>query len=60
MAIAKDPHNDPITSPEDTAPEGRRKQRAGRGLVTFFIIFAVGAFSLYLFIVVFGSVASTQ
>jgi hypothetical protein len=55
----KDPHADPITSPQDTAAEGRKKQRAGRGIVTFFIIFAVGAFSLYLFIVIYGSVAST-
>lgn len=58
--MINDPKNDPIASPEDTAPERRRKRRAGRGIVTFFIIFALGAFSLYLFIIFYGSIASTQ
>lgn len=53
------PNNDPIASPEDTKPQVERKQRAGRNIVTFFIIFAVGAFSLYLFIVLYGAVSST-
>ncbi len=58
--MINDPKNDPIASPEDSASDRRKKQRAGRGIVTFFIIFAIGAFSLYLFIVFFGSIASMQ
>ncbi|MCY1665899.1 hypothetical protein [Rhizobium sp. SL86] len=58
--MIKDLKNDPIASPEDDAPERRKKQRAGRTIITFFIIYALGAFSLYLFIVFFGSIASTQ
>ena len=52
------PEKDPITNPEDSRPAAVRKQRAGRGIATFFIIFALGAFSLYLFIVLYGSLTS--
>jgi hypothetical protein len=58
--MIKDLKNDPIASPEDTAPERRKKQRAGRSIITFVIIYAAGAFGLYLFIVVFGSISSSQ
>ncbi|MBT9369033.1 hypothetical protein [Rhizobium sp. CSW-27] len=57
--MLKDPENDPIASPEDSPAARRRKQRGGRGIVTFFILFALAAFSMYLFIVIYGSVAST-
>ncbi|MGF9692448.1 MULTISPECIES: hypothetical protein [unclassified Rhizobium] len=56
--MIKDIRNDPIASPEDSAPERQQKQRAGRGIITFFIIFAAGAFCLYLFIVLYGSMTS--
>ncbi|MFD1746724.1 hypothetical protein ACFSE1_14715 [Rhizobium helianthi] len=54
------PEDDPITNPEDSAPAGRRKQKAGRNIVTFFIIYAVGAFSMYLFIVLYGAISSSN
>ncbi|MCJ8508878.1 hypothetical protein MUU53_13260 [Rhizobium lemnae] len=52
------PQNDPITSPEDSRPTAVRKQRAGRNIVTFFVIYALGAFSLYIFIVLYGALTS--
>ncbi|MCO5731663.1 hypothetical protein [Rhizobium sp. SSA_523] len=58
--MIKDPHNDPIASPEDGPAERQKKRKVGRTAITFIIIYALGAFSLYLFIVFFGSVASTQ
>ncbi|WP_185969816.1 hypothetical protein [Rhizobium straminoryzae] len=57
--MIKDPANDPITTPGDSPTDRRRKQRGGRGIVTFFILFALGAFAMYLFVVIYGSVAST-
>lgn len=50
--------NDTITNPEDSRPAAVRKQQAGRGIVTFYVIFALGAFSLYLFILIYGSLTS--
>lgn len=58
--MLKDPQNDPIANPEDSPTARRRKQRGGRGIVTFFILFALGAFSMYLFVVIYGSVVSSQ
>ncbi|MBP2549829.1 hypothetical protein J2858_002762 [Neorhizobium galegae] len=58
--MTKTPDNDPIAQPEDSLPTQRRKRRAGGGIVTFFIIFAIGAFSLYLFIVFYGAIAGSQ
>jgi hypothetical protein len=58
--MTKTPLNDPIAQPEDSPATQRQKRRAGSGLVTFFIIFAVGAFSLYLFIVFYGAITASQ
>lgn len=54
--MRNDPQSDPITSPQDTAPEARKKQRAGRSIVGFFVIYALGAFSLYLVILIYGAI----
>lgn len=54
------PDNDPITSPEDSAAQADRKQNAGRGIVTFFIIFAAGAFAMYLFVIFYGAITGSN
>ncbi|MDO1584184.1 hypothetical protein [Rhizobium oryzicola] len=57
--MAKDPENDPITAPEDSYSKRQQKRRGGRGLVSFFIIYTLAAFGLYLVIVLFGVIRSS-